>query len=193
MSTPVAGQDDADAPVVFPHGLEPSPSDVPVTRCHWRVDNFASFKHIMESRKIFSRFFHCRGCDLRVGVYESFDTLCVYIESDAGSAALPGGATQAAIAHPTEAPNFWVRYRVSLVNARDPTRTVWRESTICTRNWNNSVVQLVQVSEALDPRAGFLQKDGVEIVCDVLECMPWLEGADLEPYCSEEEPGDPFM
>lgn len=36
----------------------------------WKVENFLSFKDIMETRKIFSRFFQAGGCELRLG--ESF-------------------------------------------------------------------------------------------------------------------------
>lgn len=33
----------------------------------WRVENFLAFKDIMETRKIFSKFFSAGGCDLRIG------------------------------------------------------------------------------------------------------------------------------
>ena len=33
----------------------------------WKVDNFLSFKEIMETRKIFSKFFQAGGCELRIG------------------------------------------------------------------------------------------------------------------------------
>jgi hypothetical protein len=33
----------------------------------WRVENFLSFKEIMETRKIFSIFFQAGGCELRIG------------------------------------------------------------------------------------------------------------------------------
>ncbi|CAK9145468.1 unnamed protein product, partial [Ilex paraguariensis] len=48
----------------------------------WKVENFLAFKEIMETRKIFSKFFQAGGCELRIGVYESFDTICIYLESD---------------------------------------------------------------------------------------------------------------
>lgn len=32
----------------------------------WKVENFLSFKDIMETRKIFSRFFQAGGCELRL-------------------------------------------------------------------------------------------------------------------------------
>lgn len=35
----------------------------------WRIDNFLSFKEILETRKIFSKFFAIGGCELRIGVY----------------------------------------------------------------------------------------------------------------------------
>lgn len=33
----------------------------------WKVENFLSFKEIMETRKIFSKFFQAGGCELRIG------------------------------------------------------------------------------------------------------------------------------
>lgn len=33
----------------------------------WKVENFISFKEIMETRKIFSKFFQAGGCELRIG------------------------------------------------------------------------------------------------------------------------------
>ena len=43
------------------------------------------------------RYFPAGPCQLRLGVYESFDTLCIYLESDA----LVGDPER----------NFWVKYR----------------------------------------------------------------------------------
>jgi hypothetical protein len=34
----------------------------------WKVENFLSFKEIMETRKIFSKFFQAGGCELRIGM-----------------------------------------------------------------------------------------------------------------------------
>lgn len=33
----------------------------------WKVENFLAFKEIMETRKIFSKFFQTSGCELRIG------------------------------------------------------------------------------------------------------------------------------
>lgn len=35
----------------------------------WKVENFLSFKEIMETRKIFSKFFEAGGCELRIGMF----------------------------------------------------------------------------------------------------------------------------
>lgn len=37
----------------------------------WKVENFLSFKEIMETRKIFSKFFQAGGCELRIGGFFS--------------------------------------------------------------------------------------------------------------------------
>ena len=64
-------------------------------------------------------------------MYESFDTLCIYLESDA-------------LASPER--NFWVKYRIAVVNQRHPDRTEWKDSAICTKTWNNSVLQFMKVT-----------------------------------------------
>lgn len=70
------------------------------------------------------------GCDLRIGVYESFDTLCIYLESDAFGSGLER--------------NFWVKYRIAILNQKYPERTEWKEASICTKTWNNSVLQFMK-------------------------------------------------
>eukprot|EP00899_Mesostigma_viride_P015066 jgi/Mesvir1/23560/Mv18256-RA.2 len=138
----------------------------------WKVENFLVFKEIMETRKIFSKYFQAGTCDLRIGVYESFDTLCIYLESDSLADAER---------------NYWVRYRIAVLNQRHPDRTLWKESSICTRTWNNSVLQFMKVSDMLEPDAGFLVRDTVVFVCEVLDCCPWFEFADLEMLAYDDE------
>lgn len=140
----------------------------------WKVENFLSFKEIMETRKIFSKFFQAGGCELRIGVYESFDTICIYLESDQSVGSDPDK-------------NFWVRYRMAVVNQKNPAKTVWKESSICTKTWNNSVLQFMKVSDMLEPDAGFLLRDTVVFVCEILDCCPWFEFADLEVLASEDD------
>ncbi|XP_062097660.1 uncharacterized protein LOC133803582 isoform X2 [Humulus lupulus] len=140
----------------------------------WKVENFLAFKEIMETRKIFSKFFQAGGCELRIGVYESFDTICIYLESD-----------QAVGSDPDK--NFWVRYRMAVINQKNPTKTVWKESSICTKTWNNSVLQFMKVSDMLEADAGFLVRDTVVFVCEILDCCPWFEFSDLEVLASEDD------
>ncbi|XP_044463461.1 uncharacterized protein LOC123194346 isoform X1 [Mangifera indica] len=140
----------------------------------WKVENFLSFKEIMETRKIFSKFFQAGGCELRIGVYESFDTICIYLESDQSVGSDPDK-------------NFWVRYRMAVVNQKNPAKTVWKESSICTKTWNNSVLQFMKVSDMLEADAGFLMRDTVVFVCEILDCCPWFEFSDLEVFASEDD------
>ncbi|KAK6236992.1 hypothetical protein QUC31_020783 [Theobroma cacao] len=140
----------------------------------WKVENFLSFKEIMETRKIFSKFFQAGGCELRIGVYESFDTICIYLESDQSVGSDPDK-------------NFWVRYRMAVVNQKNPAKTVWKESSICTKTWNNSVLQFMKVSDMLEADAGFLVRDTVVFVCEILDCCPWFEFSDLEVFASEDD------
>ena len=111
--------------------------------------------------------------------------------------------------------NFWVRYRIAVVNQKKISESVWKESTIYTRTWNNSVLQFMkvdshecnflnsplsflvitfphmydkfQVSELLDIERGFLVKDTVIFSCEVLECCPWPEFNDLDALASDED------
>ncbi|KAL5559772.1 hypothetical protein UlMin_035983 [Ulmus minor] len=140
----------------------------------WKVENFLAFKEIMETRKIFSKFFQAGGCELRIGVYESFDTICIYLESDQSVGSDPDK-------------NFWVRYRMAVVNQKNPTKTVWKESSICTKTWNNSVLQFMKVSDMLEADAGFLVRDTVVFVCEILDCCPWFEFSDLEVLASDDD------
>lgn len=100
-------------------------------------------------------------------MYESFDTICIYLESDQSV----GSDLDK---------NFWVRYRMAVVNQKNPAKTVWKESSICTKTWNNSVLQFMKVSDMLEADAGFLVRDTVVFVCEILDCCPWFEFSDLE-------------
>ncbi|KAK3158448.1 hypothetical protein QOZ80_2AG0137330 [Eleusine coracana subsp. coracana] len=140
----------------------------------WKVENFLSFKEIMETRKIFSNFFQAGGCELRIGVYESFDTICIYLESDQSSGSDPDK-------------NFWVHYKMAIVNQKNPAKTVCKESSICTKTWNNSVLQFMKVSDMLDTDAGFLVRDTVVFVCEIIDCCPWFDFSDLEVLASDDD------
>lgn len=76
--------------------------------------------------------------------------------------------------------NFWVKYRMAIVNQKNTSKTVWKESSICTKTWNNSVLQFMKVSDMMEADAGFLMRDTVVFVCEILDCCPWFEFADLE-------------
>ena len=157
----------------LPSGAAPVPAAAKGKVCAsfaWRVENFGAFKEILETRKIFSRYFSAGGCELRIGVYESFDTLCIYLESE------PPGSGGALV----EARNYWVRYRIAVVHQRSPEKTTWRESSICTRTWNNSVLQFMKASEMVEPDAGLVARDTAVFACEVLECCPWFEFGDVD-------------
>lgn len=100
-------------------------------------------------------------------MYESFDTICIYLESDQSVGTDPDK-------------NFWVKYRMAVVNQKNHVKTVWKESSICTKTWNNSVLQFMKVSDMLEADAGFLVRDTVVFVCEILDCCPWFEFSDLE-------------
>lgn len=114
--------------------------------------------HFLHFVLIFSQF---------AGVYESFDTICIYLESDQPSGFDPDK-------------NFWVHYKMAIINQKNSAKTVCKESSICTKTWNNSVLQFMKVSDLLDTDAGFLVRDTVIFVCEIIDCCPWFDFSDLE-------------
>ncbi|KAG7572172.1 TRAF-like [Arabidopsis suecica] len=143
----------------------------------WKVENFLAFKEIIEKRKIFSKFFQAGGCELRIGVYEVFNTICIYLESDQSAG--------------TDADNnFWVKYKMGILNQKNPAKSVWKESSICTKTWNNSVLQFMKVSDMLEADAGFLVRDTVVFVCEILDCCPRFEFSDLMVLTSDDDQAD---
>ena len=49
-------------------------------------------------------------------------------------------------------------------NQRRLERTEWKESAICTKSWNNSVLQFIKVSDLVDPEAGFLHRSAPPVL-----------------------------
>ncbi|GMH39219.1 hypothetical protein BSKO_07117 [Bryopsis sp. KO-2023] len=138
----------------------------------WRMDNFAGFREVMETRKIYSQYFKVGDCSLRIGMYDSFDMLCVYLESE-NSGTDPEDS-------------FWVRFRIAVINQKYPSLTHWKESSLCTRTWSNSVLQLLKVSQLMDPKAGYLQREGIQVACEVMDCSSWFEFGDSDLTVWEE-------
>lgn len=117
---------------------------------------------------ILHKYIYRKSClKLYAGVYESFDTICIYLESDQSSGSDPDK-------------NYWVQYRMAVVNQKNPAKTVWKESSICTKTWNNSVLQFMKVSDMVESDAGFLLRDTVVFVCEITDFCPWFEFSDLE-------------
>ncbi|KAK4800319.1 hypothetical protein SAY86_020806 [Trapa natans] len=71
---------------------------------------------------------------------------------------------------------------MAIVNQKNPAKTIWKESSICTKTWNNSVLQFMKVSDMLEADAGFLVRDTEFFVCEIMDCCPWFEFSDLEAH-----------
>jgi len=160
----------------------------------WRVENFLAFKEVVETRKIFSQFFNAGPCDLRLGLYESFDSLCVYLESDAAvipppPPAAPGTPGDDSAAHgvPEKPSSHVIRYRAAILNQRHPEKTQWREGSVFTRSWNNSVLQFPRTSSAAD--SGRIMRDSLVVLVEIIEVKPWTqdaaEGAAADPTAAQ--------
>lgn len=44
-----------------------------------------------------------------------------------------------------------------------------------------------QVTEMVDQEAGYLQRDGLLLACEILDCQPWFDFADLEVMVPDSE------
>lgn len=53
----------------------------------------------------------------------------------------------------------------------------WKEAAICTRSWNNSVLQFMRIPHHTEGDVGYVLRDSLVITCEVLECCPWLDFA----------------
>ncbi|KAK9269009.1 hypothetical protein L1049_000777 [Liquidambar formosana] len=140
----------------------------------WKVENFFFFKEIMETRRLFSQLFQVGGCELRIGCCESSDTICAYLECDPSATTDPDK-------------NFWVSYRIAVVNQKDPAKSLWKESSLCTNNFNISVLQFMNISDMLKADAGFLVEAMAVFVCEILDYCPWFDFSELEVLASDED------
>ncbi|KAJ6992560.1 uncharacterized protein [Populus alba] len=138
----------------------------------WKMENFLSFKEIMLSQRILSRFFEVGGCKLQIGIYQSSANICAYVGSD------------------PLIDNFWVNYRITIVNQNDPAKSLCKESSLCTKAYFNADLQLMKVSDMLDTDAGFVVHETVTLVCEILDCCPWFEFFEPETGNMEAESSD---
>ncbi|XP_061964039.1 uncharacterized protein LOC133688545 isoform X2 [Populus nigra] len=138
----------------------------------WKMENFLAFKEIMLSRRILSRFFEIGGCKLQIGIYQSSANICAYLGSD------------------PLIDNFWVNYRITIVNQNDPAKSLCKESSLCTKAYFNADLQLMKVSDMLDTDAGFVVHETVTLVCEILDCCPWFEFFEPETGNMEAESSD---
>jgi hypothetical protein len=157
----------------------------------WKIENVSAFRGILETRKLFSRFFPAGGVNLRLGAYESFDTLCVYLESDQGSTPSamknkttpPGGGGGGAIGEGGKIGtgggdgggggdgdgDYWVRYRVAVTNQKHPDRTKWKDATTSSKRWTSNVIQFMPTEDLTHPEGGYLVKDSIALAVEVLD------------------------
>ncbi|CAK7345376.1 unnamed protein product [Dovyalis caffra] len=138
----------------------------------WKMENFLSFKEIIQSRRIFSKFFEVGGCKLRIEIYQSSASICAYLGSD------------------PSIDNFWVSYRITMVNQNDPAKSLCKESSLCIKAYFNADLQLMKVSDMLDTDAGFFVHETVTFVCEILDCCPWFEFFESETGNMEAESSD---
>ena len=76
--------------------------------------------------------------------------------------------------------NFWISYRIGIMNQKDHNRSLWKESSLCTKTWSSSILQFMKLADLLEAGAGYLVHETVIFVCEILDYCPWFEFSDLE-------------
>ena len=46
---------------------------------------------------------------------------------------------------------------------------------------------MTQVTDMVDSEAGYVQRDGLLLACEIVDCQPWFDFADLEVFVSDSE------
>ena len=69
---------------------------------------------------------------------------------------------------------------MGVVNQKDHNKSLWKESSLCTKTWSSSTLQFMKVADLLEVGAGYLVREMVIFVCEILDYCPWFEFSDLE-------------
>ncbi|XP_021276357.1 uncharacterized protein LOC110410806 isoform X2 [Herrania umbratica] len=133
----------------------------------WKVENFLSFKRILATQNIYSKCFQVDQLELRMGVHVLSDTIYAYLECD-----------PSVVNDPDK--DFWVSYRMTVLNQKHPAKRFWKESSLCTKTSTNCDLQLMKLSNMLEADAGFVIGEMVTFVCEILDYCPWFDFSELE-------------
>lgn len=77
--------------------------------------------------------------------------------------------------------DFWVSYRITVVNQIHPAKSFWKESSLlCTKSCANFDLQYMKLSDMLETGAGFVTGEMVTFVCEILDYCPWFDFSELE-------------
>ncbi|XVE98392.1 hypothetical protein REPUB_Repub03eG0102800 [Reevesia pubescens] len=146
------------------------PADKDGAKKRWsitrKVENFVSFKRKL-AQKIYSKYFQVDQLELRIGVDILSDTVYAYLECDSSVVNDP-------------AKDFWVSYRMTVVNKKHPAKSFWKESSLCTKTRANCDLQFMKLSDMLKEDAGFVMGEMVTFVCEILDYCPWFDFSELE-------------
>ncbi|XVF48034.1 hypothetical protein PTKIN_Ptkin03bG0158100 [Pterospermum kingtungense] len=133
----------------------------------WKVENFLSFKRILATQNIYSKYFQVDQLELRIGVRVLSDTIYAYLECG-----------PSVVNDPDK--DFWVSYRITVVNQNHPAKSFWKESSLCTKSRANFDLQFMKLSDMLEKDAGFVTGEMVTFVCEILDYCPWFDFSELE-------------
>lgn len=67
-----------------------------------------------------------------------------------------------------------------MVNQKDHSKSLLKESSLCTKTWSSSIMQFMKVADLLEAGAGYVGRETVVFVCEILDYCPWFEFSDLE-------------
>ncbi|XVE71506.1 hypothetical protein DITRI_Ditri10aG0156300 [Diplodiscus trichospermus] len=133
----------------------------------WKVENFLSFKRILATQSIYSKYFQVDQLALRIAVHALSDALYAYLECDLSVMNDPDK-------------DFWVSYKMTVVNQKNPAKSFWKDSSLFTKTCANCDLQFMKLSDMLEADAGFVAGEMVTFVCEILDYCPWFDFSELE-------------
>ncbi|OMO81238.1 TRAF-like family protein [Corchorus capsularis] len=133
----------------------------------WKLENFFSLKKILATQKIYSKYFQVDQLELRIGVHVLSDTVYAYLECN-----------PSVVNDPDK--DFWVSYRMTMVNQKNPAKNFRKESSLHTKTCTNCDLQFMKLSDVVDANDGFVMGEMVTFVCEILDCCPWFDFSELE-------------
>ena len=115
----------------------------------WKIDNFTIFRDVIEQERVFTNVINFKNLvDLELFMLANNGQLRFIIK------AKPGRGYRRKIS------SAIVSYRIAVMNAKQPTKTVWLTGKLTT-NDQDAELEYMPLTTLLDRESGFLQKESI--------------------------------